>query len=67
MIKTFCDACGVEIKKGDEVASINSIEQQHILSAGSGSPLSQTMQVSRLACGKCFKKIKKIFEDDKKV
>jgi len=61
-IKTFCDKCGIEIKQGDEVASIVSIENQYTLKDTKGEPIRKT----RLACGKCFKLIKKIFEDGKK-
>ena len=64
-IKTFCDRCGKEIKQGDEVASIVSVEKQYILQK-KGNPVPQAMSVTRLACGECFKKIKKIFEDGKK-
>ena len=60
-IKTFCDKCGIEIKKGDEVASIVSIEKQYTLKDTQG----QAMSITRLACGKCFEPIKKIFEDAK--
>ena len=66
MIKTFCDACGKEIKKGDEVASINSIEKNYSFNRKTTTNV-ESIQVSRLACGDCFKKIKKIFEDAKKV
>ena len=66
MVKSYCDSCGIEIKKGDEFATVMSFEKQHILSK-KGNPVPQAMQVTRLACGECFKKIKKIFEDGKKV
>ena len=65
-IKTFCDKCEKEIKKGDEVASIVSIEKQYTFNK-KGTTGAQPIQVTRLACGECFKKIKKIFEDGKKV
>ena len=61
MIKTFCDVCGKEIKKGDELASITSIDKQSILSNES-----QVTSVTRLVCGKCFMPIKKIFANAKK-
>ena len=62
MIKTFCDVCGKEIKKGDEVASVTSIEKQYTLKNSQVQPMS----VTRLVCGKCFVPIKKIFENAKK-
>ena len=62
MIKTFCDSCGKEILKGDEMASITSIENQYTLESN---PQKQATQVIRLACGDCFKKIKKILYDKK--
>ena len=62
MIKTFCDVCGKEIKKGDELASITSIEKQYTLK----NTQSQPVQVTRLVCDKCFEPIKKIFKDAKK-
>ena len=67
MIKTFCDACGKEIKKGDEAASIVSVEKQHVLPSTMGADKNsvstlQPVQVTRLACGKCFGKVKKIFK-----
>ena len=57
MIKTFCDSCGKEILKGDEVASITSIENQYTMESN---PQKQPIQTTRLACDDCFKKIKKI-------
>ena len=60
MIKTFCDSCGKEIGKGEEVASITSIENQYTMESN---PQKQAMQITRLACGDCFKKIKKILYD----
>lgn len=67
-VRTYCDACEVEIKKGDDVASIMSIEKQYTLnSTEAQGQEGQVVQITRLACGKCFKKIKKIFEDAKKV
>ena len=65
MIKSFCDACGAEIKKGDEFAQVQSIEKQYTFNKKTTTGV-ETIQVSRLACGDCFKKIKKIFEDAKK-
>ena len=61
-VKTFCDKCGIEIKQGDEVASITSIEKQYTVKDTQGQPRS----ITRLVCGKCFKPIKKIFENAKK-
>jgi len=67
MIKTFCDVCGKEIKKGDELASITSIDKQSILSADRGKiSMPQATSVTRLVCGECFVPIKKIFENAKK-
>jgi len=62
-VRTFCDKCNAEIKKGDEVASIVSIEKAFTLEDTKG----QVVQKTRLACGKCFKLILKIFENAKKV
>jgi len=64
-IRTFCDACEKEIKKGDEFAQVQSIEKQYTFNRKNTTGV-ETQQVSRLACGDCFKKIKKVFEDAKK-
>ena len=57
-VKTFCDKCNIEIKQGDDVASIFSVEKQFTIKDTKG----QVVQKTRLACGKCFKLILKIFE-----
>ena len=44
MIKTFCDSCGNEILKGEEVASITSIENQYTMESN---PQKQAMQITR--------------------
>jgi len=62
MIKTFCDACGKEIVKGDEFAQVNSIEKEYRFNKKTATGI-DTKQVNRLACGECFIKIKKVFED----
>ena len=64
-IRTFCDACNKEIKKGDEFANIQSIEKQYKFNKKGTSDVN-TVQVSRLACGECFKQIKKVFDDGQK-
>ena len=63
MIKTFCDSCGKEIVKGEEVASITSIENTFFPTPNSATSKAQPVQITRLACGDCFKKIKKILYD----
>ena len=63
-VKTFCDLCDVEIKAGDDVSSTTWIENRYTLDKTTATA-PQPMPVTKITCGKCFVKIKKIFDAKK--
>ena len=64
-VKTFCDICDIEVKAGDEVSSTTWIENRYTIDNKTNTA-PQQMTITKITCGKCFVKIKKIFKDAEK-
>ena len=62
MVKSFCDVCNKEIKKGEDFATITSYEKKYIFNKKTATGI-ESIQLTRLSCGECFIKNKKVFED----
>lgn len=63
-VKTFCDICNKEVRQGDEVSSTTWIENRYTVDSTTNTT-PRPVQITKITCGNCFKKIKKIFDDKK--